>query len=173
MKRKYIIKASFTVEASFIVTVVIMAVFMCTYYGFVLHDKAVLEEISWQTAQKAILQAVENSDMEDGTFCWDELQKKGLLWRFASDIEDAEKVKQIVIKDAQKEMFVSDISILDVNMDARSVVISYTANVRLPMLSIITKWGVEFCISGSVVVSETEQEEFVRLVRGIRADNYK
>ena len=32
---------------------VLMAVFMCIYYGFFTHDKAVLEEVSWHTAQKS------------------------------------------------------------------------------------------------------------------------
>ena len=80
-------KASFTVEASLIMMTVLMAVFMCIYYGFFLHDKAVLEEVSWHTAQKAMLFVTENSSMEDGVFSWEELQKKGLLWRISQDVQ--------------------------------------------------------------------------------------
>ena len=70
-------KASFTVEASLIMMTVLMAVFMCIYYGFFTHDKAVLEEVSWHTAQKAMLLVTENSSMKDGAFSWEELQEKG------------------------------------------------------------------------------------------------
>ena len=43
-------KASFTVEASLIMITVLMAVFMCIYYGFFTHDKAVLDSTSPDTA---------------------------------------------------------------------------------------------------------------------------
>ena len=43
---------------------------MCIYYGFFTHDKAVLEEVSWHTAQKAMLLVAENSSMKDGAFSW-------------------------------------------------------------------------------------------------------
>ena len=79
-------KASFTVEASLIMMTVLMAVFMCIYYGFFTHDKAVLEEVSWHTAQKAMLLVTENSSMKDGAFSWEELQEKGLLWRISQNV---------------------------------------------------------------------------------------
>ena len=70
-------KASFTVEASLIMMTVLMAVFMCIYYGFFTHDKAVLEEVSWHTAQKAMLLVTENSSMKVELFLGKNFRKKG------------------------------------------------------------------------------------------------
>lgn len=163
-------KASFTVEASLIASAVLMAVFLCMYYGFFLHDKAILEAVSWQTAQKAMLWITENSDMEQGYFDWEELQKKGLLRRFLQNTADTEIICQYAAVRIEGELFACDMPVIQVSAAADKVWVSYTAHIRLPFFSLMQLWGVPSKISGSVQVCESEQEEFIRLVRGILGD---
>ena len=101
-------KASFTVEASLIMMTVLMAVFMCIYYGFFTHDKAVLEEVSWHTAQKAMLLVTENSSMKDGAFSWEELQEKGLLWRISQNTANQDIICEYANTHIEGELFACD-----------------------------------------------------------------
>lgn len=165
------VTASFTVEASLIMITVIMAIFLCIYYGFILHDKTILEEASWQAAQKAVLSVTENSNMENGVFDWEELQKKGLLWRFAQNpVVDPQIVSTYMKKRIAGELFACDEPVIQVVSTAGSVQISYQAHIRLPFFSAMRLLGVPSSLSGSVQVKESKQEEFIRLVRGIMKD---
>lgn len=163
-------KASITVEASLIATTVIMAVFLCVYYGFLLHDRAVLEEISWQTAQKAMLFVTENSDMEEGTFQWEALQKKGLLWRLAQNTAEEGTLREYADQRLSGELFACDMPEYFITSSAGNVQITYRAHIRLPLFSVMRMWGVPSEITGHVQVRESKQEEFIRLVRGIFRD---
>ena len=157
-------------EASLIAAAVIMAVFLCVYYGFLLHDKAVLEEISWQTAQKAVLFLTENSDMEEGFFDWEALQKKGLLWRLARNTADQNAVCEYANRRISGELFACDMPEFSIVSDADNVQLTYWAHIRLPIFSLMQVWGVPSEITGCVQVRESKQEEFIRLIRGIMRD---
>lgn len=163
-------RASFTVEASLIMMTVLMAVFLCVYYGFFLHDKIVLEEVSSQTAQKAMLFVTENSDMENGSFCWEELQKKGLLWRLAQNTADQEQINEYAKARIAGELLVCDNPMFLTSAGPGMVQITYRARIRLPLFSMMRLWGIPSEITGHVRVQESKQEEFIRLVRGILKD---
>lgn len=163
-------KASFTVEASLIMMTVLMAVFMCIYYGFFLHDKAVLEEVSWHTAQKVVLFVTENSSMEDGVFSWEELQKKGLLWRISQNTTNQDMICEYANTHIEGELFACDMPSFFVTARSGIVNITYKAPIRLPLFALMRLWGTPTEITGQVQVHESKQEEFIRLVRGIKKD---
>lgn len=167
------VRASITVEASLIAAAIMMAVFLCVYYGFILHDKAVLEEISWHTAQKAMFFVTENSSMEEGSFDWEALQKKGLLWRLAKNTADEGAICDYANRCLSGELFACDIPELSIASDAGNIQITYRANIRLPIFSLMHLWGVPSEVTGQVQVYESKQEEFIRLVRAIMQDNEK
>ena len=127
-------KASFTVEASLIMMTVLMAVFMCIYYGFFTHDKAVLEEVSWRTAQKAMLLVTENSSMKDGAFSWEELQEKGLLWRISQNTANQDIICEYANTHIEGELFACDMPSFLVKAGPGMVKITYKAPIRLPFL---------------------------------------
>ena len=166
--------ASFTVEASLIMIAVLMAIFLCIYYGFILHDKTMLEEVSWQTAQKAALYATENSNMETGDFDWEALQKKGLLWRLSRNpVIDPQTISSYLKTRIAGELFACDEPTVQISSSAGNVQIFYEAHIRLPLFSAMQIFGVPSSLSGSVQVKESKQEEFIRLVRGIIWDQDK
>lgn len=162
--------ASFTVEASLIMMIVIMAIFLCMYYGFFLHDKTILEEVSSQAAHKAMFFVTENSDMEEGFFDWEALQKKGLLWRLAQNTADTDAIHEYVNRRVSGELFSCDMPEFSVTSNSGNVQITYRAHIRLPLFSIMRAWGVPSEITGGVQVREAKQEEFIRLIRGIIRD---
>ncbi len=162
--------ASFTVEASLIMMTVIMAIFLCMYYGFFLHDKTILDEVCSQAAHKAMFFVTENSDMEEGFFDWEALQKKGLLWRLAQNTVDTGMVSNYASRRMPGELFSCDMPEFVVASSAGHVQITYRAQIRLPLFSIMRTWGVPSEITGCVQVQESKQEEFIRLVRGIIRD---
>ena len=164
------VAASFTVEASLISMTVIMAVFLCMYYGFFLHDKTILEEVSSQAAHKAMLFVTENSDMEEGFFDWEALQEKGLLWRLAKNTANTGATPEYVGKRVSGELLACDMPEFSAVSNPGSVQITYRAHIRLPLFSIMRAWGVPSEITGSVQVRESKQEEFIRLIRGILRD---
>lgn len=162
-------KASFTVEASLIMMTVLMAVFMCIYYGFFTHDKAVLEEVLWHTAQKAMLLVTENSSMKDGAFSWEELQEKGLLWRISQNTANQDIICEYANTHIEGELFACDMPSFLVKAGPGMVKITYKAPIRLPFFAL--------CVYGNTnrnyrtsAVHESKQEEFIRLVRGIKRD---
>lgn len=149
---------------------VLMAVFMCIYYGFFTHDKAVLEEVSWHTAQKAMLLVTENSSMKDGAFSWEELQEKGLLWRISQNTANQDIICEYANTHIEGELFACDMPSFLVKAGPGMVKITYKAPIRLPFFALMRLWGTPTEITGQVQVHESKQEEFIRLVRGIKRD---
>ena len=150
-------KASFTVEASLIMMTVLMAVFMCIYYGFFTHDKAVLL-------------VTENSSMKDGAFSWEELQEKGLLWRISQNTANQDIICEYANTHIEGELFACDMPSFLVKAGPGMVKITYKAPIRLPFFALMRLWGTPTEITGQVQVHESKQEEFIRLVRGIKRD---
>ena len=163
-------KASNTEEASLIMMTVLMTDFMCIYYGFFTHDKAVIEEVSWQTAQKAMLLVTENSSMKDGAFSWEELQEKGLLWRISQNTANQDIICEYANTHIEGELFACDMPSFLVKAGPGMVKITYKAPIRLPFFALMRLWGTPTEITGQVQVHESKQEEFIRLVRGIKRD---
>lgn len=159
--------ASFTVEASLIAVTVLMAVFMCIYYGFVLHDEVLLEEAAWQTALRADRWITENSGIEDGSFEWEQLQTKGLLWRFQDHVGDTQRIQSYALSLIQGELMICEIPEFTVTARPDRVEVRYSAKIRFPLSGVFSTDSKIGWLSGRVVVNCIEQEEFIRLMRGI------
>lgn len=169
-KKSSLKKGSFTVEASILMIFVLISVFLCIYYGFYLHDKIILEETVWKTALRSSQWITECSRLEDGVFDWEILQEKGLLWRLSGGIGEETRIREYVGSMTEGELLVCDEPQFQAVLQSDSVTILYSAKVHLPGFCQLPGWEVVQDISGSVTVNAAEQEEFIRLVRGIIGD---
>ena len=91
-----------------------------------------LEEVSWHTAQKAMLLVTENSSMKDGAFSWEELQEKGLLWRISQNTANQDIICEYANTHIEGELFACDMPSFLVKAGPGMVKITYKAPIRLP-----------------------------------------
>ena len=68
------------------------------------------------------------------------------------------------------ELFACDMPSFLVKAGPGMVKITYKAPIRLPFFALMRLWGTPTEITGQVQVHESKQEEFIRLVRGIKRD---
>ena len=73
-------------------------------------------------------------------------------------------------KRIEGELFACDMPSFLVKAGPGMVKITYKAPIRLPFFALMRLWGTPTEITGQVQVHESKQEEFIRLVRGIKRD---
>ena len=108
--------------------------------------------------------------MAVGVFSWEELQKKGLLWRISQNTTNQDMICEYANKRIEGELFACDMPSFFVTARPGMVKVTYKAPIRLPLFALMRLWGTPTEITGQVQVHESKQEEFIRLVRGIKKD---
>ena len=73
-------------------------------------------------------------------------------------------------KRIEGELFACDMPSFFVTARPGMVKVTYKAPIRLPLFALMRLWGTPTEITGQVQVYESKQEEFIRLVRGIKKD---
>lgn len=95
------VKASITVEAAYILPIVIFAIFAVIYLAFYLHDYCILQNAIDMTSHKASLYANQVSNMEENEIYYEAINSRGVFYQL---IGDTSPVKQQILENLKKEL---------------------------------------------------------------------
>lgn len=163
-------KGSAAVEVSMLLMVIICVILMCISYVLCLHDKTILEESAQRIAMECSTAMCENARLDNAEFDWDLFCKKGVLWRLFSIFQDENTIRDYLKKDVEGRLLVCSELQVELEQTRGSVEIRYRAKVNLPWMSGMTDWETVTVIAGSAGAELVEQEEVIRLIRGIIGD---
>ena len=79
MKKR--VNASFTIEAVFIMPIVIFVIVSIIYISFYLHDYNRMYCVTDRVLHKAVLSVKHESDIETGKLNYDEIKKQGVFYQ--------------------------------------------------------------------------------------------
>lgn len=162
------LKGSFTVEASLILGLIIACVMVCVYSCLYLHDKVILEGAAHLAAQRGRLLVTENQDMETGESDWTLFSEKGLLWRITG-ADRKDEVCAYAASLVEGRLIVCETPEFSADTHADFVEVSYQAATTLKGVYPLGDLFVIPQINGKVKDQGFEQEEFLRLVKGLLA----
>lgn len=169
--KKGILKTgSFTIEASIIMILVLSAVLLSIYYCLYLHDKAVIEAVARKTALIAGRSLTENRSVDTGEIDWQMYIDKALLWRLLGAPDRTIELKRCAEEEINGELLACQNAAFDISTYGTTVRVSYNADTKLAAFGFFNGYPNVSRISGEIIQKSFEQEEFIRLIRGIIGD---
>ncbi len=137
-KWPFMTKASITVEAAYVMPIVIYTIIVIIYLAFYLHDYCILQNAIDMTGLKASFYANQNSDMGENEIHYEAINSRGVFYQL---VGDTSSVKQQVLHTLKRElenrMFLYDRISIQAEVDHKNIKVSLNAkrNIKLPIFS--------------------------------------
>ncbi len=159
------VKASITIEASYILPIVIFAIFSIIYLAFYLHDYCILQNAMDMTVHKASLYANQVSDMEENEIYYEAINSRGVFYQIAGDMSPVKQ--QILVKlkkELEKGMFLYESISIQVEVNHYSIKISLQAKrkINLPIFGRIFK-----AMESTAIVTKNSIHRPAETIRGM------
>jgi len=159
-----------TVEAAFVISIILFVLTAILLFLFYLHDRLVLFETALLDAER-IEHMVEEPVSEQGKLLEDRLEAQSFLrittYRAYVDIDGW---KKSFMEEVNRQMFLTDLSSVEIGVEDRQVTLSYQAAFRLPVKGVVkTLLRDILTFSGKITLKRgMDREELVRLCRSIK-----
>lgn len=158
-------QGSITVEASIVVTVALAMTFFVIFMAAYLYDMHRLQALSAKNAWEAWSAAAQHQSVE-GYIDWERWGKETLLWRLTDSFFEQEQTVLAALRQGSAGMWFGNTCTFHVELSASRAEITYEGTYHFPVqIGFGTAQGIPFC--GGITLSETEPEEWVRLIGGI------
>ncbi len=129
-------KGSITVEAAFVLPIVIMTIFSLIYLSFFLHDKCLIQGTVDEVLHKAAITVKHDADIVSGAVNYEKIGDRGVFYLiFGSSQEEEIKIENYLLLELSKGLFLSEISSARVKADKFTIEITVgmKTNVTLPL----------------------------------------
>jgi hypothetical protein len=133
-------KASITIEAAYVMPLVIYVIIAIIYLAFYLHDYCILQNAIDMTVLKASFYANQPSDMGEDEIYYEAINSRGVFYQL---IGDTSPIKQQVLyalkRELENSMFLYDRITLQTEVDHNNIklIVSAKRNFKLPMFGMI------------------------------------
>lgn len=149
------IRGSITVEASFILPLVILVTFALIYLSFCLHDLCRIRGVVDQTIHKAGLTCKHEVSLETGDIRYESVNNRGIFYMVAGDTEQEEKAMNYhILSKLSRGLLLSRIIAVESEVGKFSLSVSVRAktSVNLPVFGKLFDNYSETRITGSYAV---------------------
>jgi hypothetical protein len=133
-------KGSITVEAAFIMPIVIFTIFALLYLAFYLHDMCRIQGTMDKTLHKASLSIKHVTNFKTDEILYEEISNRGIFYlAFGSTKEDENQIHNYLQQELAKGLFISTISriVVDVSKTRITSAIEIETKVSLPGIKYI------------------------------------
>lgn len=131
-------KGSITVEAAFVMPIVILSIFALIYLSFYLHDNCLIQGTMDLTLHKAGMTVKHEADISTGEVSYERISDRGVFYLLFGETEQEEKLIQTYLEqELSKGLFITKIYGIKVSVTKAKIKISIETNtkVSLPGLS--------------------------------------
>lgn len=127
-------EGSLTVEAAFIMPMILLSVFALIYLTFYLHDKCRIYGVTDKVLHKSILAIKHDADVETGEISFNKINERGVFYLplGSTDIEK-EKISNYLQRELSKGLFLCQITVIEVKVDKFKVSITVKAKPKITM----------------------------------------
>ncbi len=135
-KWKCVARASITVEAAYVMPIVIFAVFAVIYLAFYLHDYCILQGAVDRTVRKADFYSNQVSDMEMGEIYYEAINSRGVFYPIFGDSSDMEgQMRRVLKQGLEGRLFLYDVVSTHAEADQYKIelILSAKRKINLPI----------------------------------------
>ena len=159
----------FTIEAAFVVSVILSLVTLLIVTGFYQHDRAVLTKMGLNYVS-GLLHMAEEPVTLDGMMEAERLEEQGIfrLDGYSGAVSEDE-VEARFYESAESRLLMTDLSSVTVSANDSEVGVAFEAQFRFPLAEqVLQLFGSGRSMSGSYQLKRSmDPEEFVRIVRSV------
>ncbi|TAH73875.1 MAG: hypothetical protein EWM47_02075 [Anaerolineaceae bacterium] len=136
------IKASFTIEAVFIMPIVIFAIIFIIYLSFYLHDYCKMQGITNGVLHKATMNLKHETDIGTGKVNYDEINKGLISQIFESSDSKEKEIEDYTIKLLSKSLIATKITDVHVSKGILNLSIKVEGKFQFPLKGLL--WIIPF-----------------------------
>lgn len=127
---------SITVEAAFVMPIIILTIFALIYLTFYLHDICRIQGVVDLTVHKAGLALKHDADVETGEISYEEINERGVFYQLFGDSGAEDEIRGILLKELSKGLFLVKAESIEVKDDKQKVRISVITDTELTLLGL-------------------------------------
>ncbi|HHU73820.1 MAG TPA: pilus assembly protein [Clostridiales bacterium] len=128
------IKGSITVEAAFIMPLIILVIFSIVYLSFYLHDYCKLQGTVDLVLHKAIFSAKHKGKLDTGEVDYENINNRGIFYPILGDKgEMEEQIREYMNLELAKGLFLYQINHINVEVGTLSIQISLEGKTRVSL----------------------------------------
>lgn len=127
-------EGSITVEAAFLMPIVIFAIFAIIYLAFYLHDVCRIQGIVDKTLQKAALCVKHEADLKTGKVNYQVIGDRGVFYLIlgATD-KDVEQIQKYAQQELSQGLFITKATEIEATVGRFSLVLSVDTEIKVPI----------------------------------------
>lgn len=132
--QKDIGNGSITVEAAFVMPIVVFTIFALIYLAFYLHDMCRIQAVMDKTLHKAGISVKHEGDLETGAVAYENISDRGVFYLIFGDTEEEEtQIREYLTQQLSEGLFLSTISSIDVDVGKFNMDISIKADTEVSL----------------------------------------
>lgn len=127
-------KGSITVEAAFLMPLVIITIFALMYLSFYLHDRCVIQGKINQVLHKAGITVKHDADIASGEVNYEAISDRGVFYLLFDDTKkDEKKVQEYLKQELARGLFLSRVTEVVVSIDKFRVLCSVEGELQISL----------------------------------------
>ncbi len=131
-------KGSFTVEAAFILPLIIFIIFTLVYLAFYLHDRNRMEGIVDQVLHKGAITVKHDADFDTGRVDYANIGNRGVLYPLTDNrTVEEKKIRDYLRQELSTGFFSTELTGIEVMVDAFKVSVTIEGEFHIPMKGIL------------------------------------
>ena len=154
------LKGSITVEATFVLPVILVVIFSLLYMSLILHDKVVLQTIAQEALVRSNQLCHQPSDVLSSEIYYSKLLDTSLLGEQAD--KHKEELEYYISQEAVRKLFVCEISKIQIELNDESCQIQIEANSKISLSMVLKYINTNNQVSVSQERSFHQPENFAR-----------
>lgn len=129
-----LVNGSITVEAAFVMPIVILAIFALLYLSLYLHDICRIQSVMDLALNKVGMTVKQESDFKTGRVHYEKIGKRNTFQLFSGIGEEEEKqIESYLQEDISKGLFLMKIKAIDVKADQFKIKINIETNTKVTL----------------------------------------
>jgi hypothetical protein len=124
---------SITVEAAFVMPIVILAVFAVIYLAFYLHDMCRIQAAMDKTLHKAAITIKHEADMETGEVAYENINDRGVFFLLYGGLEEEMIIEDYLQQELSEGLFLSKIISVSADVGLFSINASVKAETKVSL----------------------------------------
>ena len=136
--KKVTTKGSITVEAAFVMPIVIFTIIALILLSFYLHDTCRVQGIVDKTLNKAGMCVKHEADFASGDIFYERMNDRGVFYLlFGSTEKEKEQMEEYLVKELSEGLFLSHIKAITVDVEKTKIILAVDmdTNITLPFFT--------------------------------------
>lgn len=131
-KMKHICNGSYTVEAAFIMPLILFVIIALCYLSFYMHDKIIIQSLADDAGYKVSGYKKHESDFETGEIFYNRIGERGIFYFTFGDSEVNDSVEEFILNRLKGKLFITEVKNVKVKDSGYKISIEIKSKASFP-----------------------------------------